>query len=176
MKLHDKTFVKYLSELEIAERVSELADDISVDYQDKEPLIVSVLSGAYIFTADITRSFPFAHELCFVSLKSYDGTTSRGTVNNQFDLALEKAKGREVIILEDIIDSGTTLQWLLKALSSHEPANVEVAALLFKPDAYKYQAKIKYVGFSIPNDFVVGYGMDYLESGRNLKDIYILKP
>lgn len=175
MKLLDKEFEKYISELEIAERVSELAEEISENYANDEVLILSVLNGAFIFTADLIRNLQCDYQLVFVFANSYDGMESSGEVKTCYTFGRKLLQGKRVLILEDIIDTGNTLKYLLSEIHQQKPQGIEIASLLLKPDAYKLDKKIRFVGFNIPNDFVVGYGMDYNESGRNLKDIYILK-
>ncbi len=164
----------YLTEIEIAERVQEMADDISIKFKDKKPYIISVLTGAFIFTSDLLRNISIPHYLSFTKIRSYDGTRSGSQISQELRLN-GSLKGREVLIIEDIVDTGNTLDFLLGEIKKENPASVSVATLLWKPDVYKYSHKLDFVGFSIPNEFVVGYGMDYNDFGRNLKDIYIFK-
>ncbi|MHB9112043.1 MAG: hypoxanthine phosphoribosyltransferase [Thermoleophilia bacterium] len=163
-----------LSEKEIRARVSELAARISADYRDKEPLLVCVLKGAIFFMADLVRELTVPSELDFMAVSSYGSATdSSGVVRILKDLDAN-IEGRNVIIIEDIIDSGLTLSYLRKNLRSRNPASVEVCSLLTKPSRRKVDIACKYVGFEVPDKFVVGYGLDYMESYRNLRYIAVL--
>jgi len=164
----------YLTEIEISERVQEMGEQISSEFTSGKLLIISVLNGAFIFTADLVRNITINHELIFTKVRSYNGIRSGNEIEHQlmFD---GRIKGKNVLIIEDIIDTGKTLDFLLGEIDKKEPASISVAALLWKPDVYGYPHKIRYVGFSIPHEFVIGYGMDYNDYGRNLKDIYIFK-
>jgi hypoxanthine phosphoribosyltransferase len=158
-----------LSEEEIEGKLAELARRIEVDYADKEPLLVGVLKGAVIVMADLTRHLRFSVEVDWMAVSSYgSGTKSSGVVRILKDLDRD-ITGRHVLIVEDIVDSGLTLSWLVANLSSRGPASVEVCTLLRKPDAAKVDVDLRYVGFEIPNEFVVGYGLDYAERYRNLR-------
>lgn len=163
-----------LSEKEIRARVSELAAMISKDYADKEPLLVCVLKGAVFFMADLVRELTVSSELDFMAVSSYGSATdSSGVVRILKDLDAN-IEGRNVIIIEDIIDSGLTLSYLRKNLRSRNPASVEVCSLLTKPSRRKVDIACKYVGFEVPDKFVVGYGLDYMENYRNLRFIAVL--
>lgn len=163
-----------LSEKEIRARVSELAAMISADYADKEPLLVCVLKGAVFFMADLVRELTVPSELDFMAVSSYGSATdSSGVVRILKDLDAN-IEGRNVIIIEDIIDSGLTLSYLRKNLRSRNPASVEVCSLLTKPSRRKVDIACKYVGFEVPDKFVVGYGLDYMENYRNLRFIAVL--
>lgn len=163
-----------LSEKEIRTRVSELAAMISADYADKEPLLVCVLKGAVFFMADLVRELTVPCELDFMAVSSYGSATdSSGVVRILKDLDAN-IEGRNVIIIEDIIDSGLTLSYLRKNLRSRNPASVEVCSLLTKPSRRKVDIACKYVGFEVPDKFVVGYGLDYMENYRNLRFIAVL--
>jgi len=158
-----------LSEQEIQAKLAELAAAIERDYAGREPLLVGVLKGAVIVMADLTRHLRMSVEVDWMAVSSYgSGTKSSGVVRILKDLDRD-ISGRHVIIVEDIVDSGLTLSWLVANLSSRGPASVEVCALLRKPDAAKVDVDLRYVGFDIPNEFVVGYGLDYAERYRNLR-------
>lgn len=161
---------------QIRERTAELAALVDADYADREPLLVGVLKGAAIFMSDFARALERPSTMEFMAVSSYgSSTTSSGVVRILKDLD-RGIEGQHVLIVEDIIDSGLTLSWLLKNLHSRRPASVEVVALLRKPEAVKVDVPVKYVGFDIPNDFVVGYGLDYAERYRDLPYIGRLRP
>ncbi len=165
-----------LTEPQIHEKIAELARRIEVDYAGEVPLLVGVLKGAVMVMADVARELKMHVELDFMAVSSYGaGTESSGVVRILKDLDSD-LKGRHVIIIEDIIDSGLTLAWLRANLASREPASLEILALLRKPDAAKVEVDVKYFGFDIPNAFVVGYGLDYAERYRNLRGIVVLAP
>lgn len=174
IKLHDKTFETYLPESEIQEAVKRLAEEINKDYQGKKPIILSILNGSFIFTADLVRFFNFPLTVEFVRYSSYEGTSSTGKITKMLGMKSD-IKGKDLIIVEDIIDTGFTLHNALKDLHAQEPASIKIASLLVKPKALKHDVPCDYVGFNIPNDFVVGYGLDYDEYGRDLPAIYKLK-
>jgi hypoxanthine phosphoribosyltransferase len=157
-------------------KINELAKVIDADYADREPILVGVLKGAVMFMSDLSRALSRPSEMEFMAVSSYGSAAkSSGVVRILKDLDRDIA-GRDILIVEDIIDSGLTLSWLLKNLQAREPASVEVVALLRKPDAIKVQVPVRYVGFDIPNEFVVGYGLDYAERYRDLPYIGRLKP
>ena len=161
---------------QIADKTVELAKLIDSDYAEREPLLVGVLKGAAMFMSDLARTLERPSTMEFMAVSSYgSATTSSGVVRILKDLDRDIA-GQHVLIVEDIIDSGLTLSWLLRNLASRNPASIEVVALLRKPDAVKVEVPVKYVGFDIPNEFVVGYGLDYAERYRNLPYIGRLKP
>ncbi len=158
-----------LSEGEIQGRLAELAEEIWADYGDKDLLLVGVLKGAILVMADLMRALPGSAEMDWMAISSYgSGTKSSGVVRILKDLDTD-ISGRHVLIVEDIIDSGLTLSWIRTNLLSREPASVEICTLLRKPEAAKVEIPVRYVGFDIPNDFVVGYGLDYAERYRNLR-------
>jgi adenylate kinase len=172
IKLHDLHFKPYLSAQQIDDAVSNLAYQLNRDLADKNPLFIGVLNGSYMVMADVTRKFSGKCEISFIQAKSYEGTTSSGRV----DLAIPAGislENRFVIVVEDIVDTGLTVDQLLEELQSHEPQELYVATLFFKPEAFKGNSAIKYVGLNIENKFVVGYGMDYNELGRNLPELYV---
>jgi hypoxanthine phosphoribosyltransferase len=161
---------------QISVKISELAKQIDEDYADREPLLVGVLKGAVMFMSDLARTMSRPSTMEFMAVSSYgSSTTSSGVVRILKDLDRDIA-GQHVLIVEDIIDSGLTLSWLLKNLHSRNPASVRVVALLRKPDAIKVEVTVEYVGFDIPNEFVVGYGLDYAERYRDLPYIGRLRP
>lgn len=175
VKLGDKTFVPYLTEQTIATAVKSVAQRVNADYAGKCPLFLVVLNGSFLFAADLLRAIDSEGcEVSFVKFSSYDGTESTGKVKELIGLN-EHLDGRDVIIVEDIVDTGSTIVQMMDDLLKRKPASIRIAALLFKPEAYKKHVKIDYVGLEIPNAFIVGYGLDYNGLGRNLKDIYVIK-
>ncbi|MCO4293426.1 hypoxanthine phosphoribosyltransferase [Solitalea sp. MAHUQ-68] len=174
ISLHDKRFEPYIKEVAIQNRVNAIAEQISDDYKGKRPLFISMLNGAFWFTADLLRNIVGEFEVSFVKFKSYHGTQSSGEVVQSLGLDID-VKDRDIVVLEDIIDTGGTLKVFLEVLSQHNPGSVKIASLLIKPGALKYPIKADYVGFEIPNDFIVGYGLDYDGLGRNLRDIYVIE-
>ncbi|UFS59068.1 hypoxanthine phosphoribosyltransferase [Subtercola endophyticus] len=165
-----------ITEAEIHAKIAELARRIEADYAGQDLLLVGVLKGAVMVMADLARELHLPVSMDWMAVSSYGNSTqSSGVVRILKDLDSE-LEGRTVLIVEDIIDSGLTLSWLLANLRSRGPASVEVCALLRKPDAVKIELDVRYVGFDIPNEFVVGYGLDYAEKYRNLKDIGVLSP
>ncbi len=165
-----------LTEQQVLERIAEMASRIDQDYAGKTPLLVGVLNGAVMVMADLARALSIHADMDWMAVSSYgSGTTSSGVVRILKDLDAD-IEGRDVLIVEDILDSGLTLSWLLKNLKSRKPASLEVFTLLRKPDAIKVSVDPKYVGFDIPNEFVVGYGLDYAQRYRNLRCIGPLAP
>ena len=165
-----------LTEEQIQNRLSELAAQIDVDYEGKDLLLVGVLKGAVMVMADLARSLHRSVDMDWMAVSSYgSGTTSSGVVRILKDLDADLG-GRNVIVVEDILDSGLTLSWLLKNLTSRNPESVEVFTLLRKPDAMKVNVAPRYIGFDIPNEFVVGYGLDYAQRYRNLRCVGTLAP
>lgn len=164
------------TEAQIVERLQEIARQVEADYEGRDLLLVGVLKGAVMVMADLARSFDRHVEMDWMAVSSYgSGTTSSGVVRILKDLDAD-ISGRHVLIVEDIIDTGLTLSWLVTNLRSRGPASVEIATLLRKPDALQMDVDVKYVGFDIPNAFVVGYGLDYAERYRNLRSIGTLAP
>ena len=170
----DKSFEPYLKEAAIQEKITELAVQLNQDYAGKRPLFLSVLNGAFLFTADLFKQITIEAEVSFIKLASYKGTSSTGNVITAIGLDIN-VKDRHIIILEDIIDTGKTLHHYLPQLESMQPASVKIAVLLNKKEALIYPVQIDYACFDIPNKFVVGYGLDYDGLGRNSRDIYQLK-
>lgn len=171
--LHGKTFRPYMSAEVIAARVTEMGQRVALDYAGIEPVMVVVLKGSAIFAADLARAMLLPLEMEFVRLSSYSGTQSTGVVKALLPLADELCEGRHLLVVEDIVDTGTTLSKFLPDLHARGAASVKLAALLSKPDARVHEVEIDYLGFEIPNDFVVGYGLDYDELGRNLPGIWV---
>jgi hypoxanthine phosphoribosyltransferase len=174
VKVHDKEFETFIRAEDIQSRVSELGSIINIEYNNKRPLFIGVLNGALIFMADLIKNISVECELAFIKVSSYNGLTSSGTVRNMIGLS-ESVKDRHVIVVEDIIDTGDTALYIIEELKKQEPASLKFATILFKPDALKRNIRPDYIGFEIPPDFVVGYGLDYDGLGRNLNDIYKLK-
>lgn len=170
----DKTFVPYLEEAAIQEKITELAAQLNKDYAGKRPLFLSILNGSFLFTADLFKQITIEAEVSFIKLASYKGTSSTGNVITAIGLDTN-VKERHVIILEDIIDTGKTLHHYLPQLESMQPASIKIAVLLDKKEALQYPVTIDYACFEIPNKFVVGYGLDYDGLGRNSKAIYQLQ-
>ena len=171
IRVHDKAFEPYLSAEIIAGKVAEMAAAINSDYAGKKPLFIAILNGSFIFASDLFKSISIEAEICFIKLASYKGAKSSGQVITAIGLDTD-IFDRHVIILEDIVDTGKTLNEFLPQLQHQQPASLVIAALLHKPDANVYPIKINYMGFSIPNKFVVGYGLDSDGLGRNIKEIY----
>ena len=174
VRVHDLTFVPFIDAPTIRERVRELGRIISTDYADKRPVLVGVLNGAFLFVADLVRALDVDCEVSFVKLRSYDGLSSAGAVQTLLGLDTD-LRGRHVLLVEDIVDTGNTLHYFIPDLLKLQPASVELAVLLLKPEALEQDLRIKYLGFEIENRFVVGYGLDYRELGRNLPALYQLK-
>jgi len=173
IKVHDKSFETYLDENTIAKRVKDIADRINSDYAGKRPLFIAILNGSFIFAADLFRQLTIEADLCFIKLASYKGMKSSGKVVTSIGLE-EDLFGKDVIIVEDIVDTGKTLHNFLPKLIHQQPKSLRIAALLHKSEATAYPLKLDYIGFDIPDKFVVGYGLDYDGLGRNLKEIYQL--
>jgi len=173
IQILDKQFSHFITEDQIEEAVKELAFRINQDYAGKDLVIVPVLNGAFMFAADLIKRLNFACEITFIKIASYQGVSSTGEVEEV--LGLEKdIMGRHVLIVEDIVDTGVTMHEVTKSLKELDPASLEIATFLQKPDALSRNLKLKYVGMKIPNKFVVGYGLDYDGYGRNLREIYVL--
>ena len=164
-----------LSESEIKKRVKEVADKISKDYKGKTPIFVGILNGSYVFMADLLRELSIQVEVDFVKIRSYDGDSSTGTIKFRKDISAD-IDNRDVIIVEDIIDSGFTINFLVNRLRESGPKSVAVATALYKKEVAKLDFEVEYVGFEIPPEFVVGYGLDYNEKYRNLKDVMVMEP
>ena len=173
IKIKDKTFKVSIPEAQIKARIKELAQQMSRDLEGKNPLFLGVLNGAFIFAADLIREMTIPCEISFVKLASYQGTTSTGSIKEIIGIN-EDLTGRTVVIVEDIVESGLTIRRMMDQLGTRNPASVQVCTLFFKPERLKEDLKLDYVAFEIPNDFIVGYGLDYDQQARGLKDIYTL--
>ena len=174
IKVFDKTFIPYLPEELILEKIKELAQQLNADYAGKRPLFIAVLNGSFMFAADLFKEVTIEAEICFIKLASYKGTKSTGHVITAIGLDTD-ITDRHVVILEDIIDTGKTMNEFLPQLYNQHPASLKVAVLLHKPDAGVFPVNIDYCCFSIPNKFVLGYGLDYDGLGRNIREIYQLQ-
>jgi len=173
IKVHDKSFEIYLSEETILHRIKELAAELTTAYSGKRPLFIAILNGSFMFASDLFKYLNIEAELCFIKLASYKGLKSSGNVVTSIGLE-DDLFGRDVVIVEDIVDPGKTLHNVLPKLEHQQPRAMKIVTLLHKPEATEYPLQLDYVGFSIPNKFVVGYGLDYDGLGRNLKEIYQL--
>ncbi|HWB64342.1 MAG TPA: hypoxanthine phosphoribosyltransferase [Chitinophagales bacterium] len=171
VRLNDRTFRLYKSENEILTAVRSIAHQINDDYIGKRPLLIPVLNGSFLFAADLLKELKLDCEISFVKTASYHGTQSNGNPVSLIGLN-QSIEGRHVIVLEDIVDTGNTLSMILPTLEKLNPASLKVASLLFKPMALQTDVQIDYIGMEIPNEFIVGYGLDYDGLGRNLRDIY----
>ncbi len=172
--LHDKTFVSYISNTNILQSIDSLSRQIEVDYQGRQPIFLVVLKGGFMFGAELLKRINLPSEVEFVQLTSYEGTTSTGKIKGLSKLT-DRLSGRDVIIVEDIVDTGQTIEALIKSLNHLNVKSFSVATLLFKPTVYQKNIPIDYIGFEIPNTFVVGFGLDYDQLGRHLTDIYKLE-
>jgi hypoxanthine phosphoribosyltransferase len=173
VKIKDKTFKTSISQEEIQQRIKEVAARINKDMAGKNPLFLGVLNGAFMFAADLMREITIPCEISFVKLASYQGTTSTGKVKEIFGIN-EDLTGRNVIIIEDIVDTGRTMKQMVESLGTRRLESVHICSLFVKPDKLQEPIDVDYACFSIPNDFIVGYGLDYDQLGRNLKEIYTL--
>lgn len=171
--LHDKTFDIYLSAETIEKKIGELAARLNEDYKNRRPLFIAILNGSFMFAADLFKHLTIEAEICFIKLVSYRGMKSSGHVITAIGLDHDLF-GRDVIIVEDIVDTGKTLNEFLPQLHHQQPKSFEIVTLLHKHEATQYPLQLNYVGFQIPDKFVVGYGLDYDGLGRNLKEIYQL--
>lgn len=174
IQLHDKTFVPFIDEKQIATAIKKLAIEISTDAKGETPLFIGVLNGAFMVVSDLMRAYPGNCEVSFVKMASYDGTNTTGNVSELIGIN-ENLEGRTVVLVEDIVDTGNTLEVLHQIFSKHPVNLLKTATLFFKPEAYKKKLKIDYVGIEIPNKFIVGFGLDYNGLGRNLPKVYQLK-
>lgn len=174
LQIHDKTFEIFIAKDEILAEVKSLADQINVDYAGKDVVFVAILNGAFMFAADLMKKIHLPSEISFVKVSSYHGTNTTGRVDEVIGLNTD-ITNKHVILIEDIVDTGITMDKVHSLLSVEKPASIEIISLLYKPEAFKGKHVPKYVGFSIPNKFVLGYGLDYNEHGRNTEDLYQLK-
>ena len=171
VRLHDKEFELFIPEAEVNAAIDKLAGDLRRKYDGKRPLFLGVLNGAFFFAAELVKRLDIECEITFVKVASYKGTKSTGNVSELIGLN-ERLEGRHLVVLEDIVDTGHTVRHILDRLAEHHPASVSIAAMLFKPDAYKQAIPIEHVALKIPNAFVVGSGLDHDGLGRNLHGIY----
>ena len=173
VKIKDKSFRVSIPEAEIKQRVKALAEQMSKDLEGKNPIFLGVLNGSFIFAADLMREMTVPCEISFVKLASYQGTTSTGKVREVLGIN-ENLSGRTVVIVEDIVESGQTMKQMIESLGTRNPESVRICTLFFKPEKLKEDLNLDYVAFSIPDDFIVGYGLDYDGLGRELKDVYTI--
>ncbi len=173
IQVNDKKFQPYITAGQIDEQIKRLAVEINGEYAGKRPLFIAILNGSFMFASDLFKELTIDAEICFIKLASYKGTRSTGHVITSIGLD-EPLKDRHVIIIEDIVDTGKTLSEFLPQLTDQQPASLKIASLLHKPDALVYPVKIDYLGFSVPNKFLLGYGLDYDGLARNLREIYQL--
>ncbi len=172
--IHDKEFVPYLTHQEIQELIKNLAEKVHEDYKDEVPVFIGVLNGVIMFFSDFLKHYPGKCEIAFLQVSSYTGTQSTGIIYKKMDLTKE-VEGRHIILMEDIVDTGNTIESLFEYFkNTQRPKSLKVASLLLKPEVFKKDFKIDYVAKEIPNKFVLGYGLDYDEQGRNLPDLYQL--
>ena len=173
IRILDKTFREYISEKEIGERVEELAEKINKDFAGKEVVFLGILNGAFLFAADLFKKIDLKARISFVKLASYEGTKTSGSIKELIGWN-EDIKNKYIIVIEDIVDTGNTIERIVGELTIRKASGIKIAALLLKPKAYTKRIPIDYIGFEIPNDFVVGYGLDYYGYGRNLTSVYSL--
>ena len=171
--IKDKQFKSYISSVKISEAVKKVAEKINSDLAGESPVFLAVLNGSFMFAADLMKEINLPCEISFVKLASYHGTTSSGTITELIGLN-QDLSGRTVVIIEDIVDTGNTVEKLAELLNNKKVKSFKIATAFFKPTAYTKKIKIDYIGLEIPNDFVVGYGLDYDGLGRNLKDVFVL--
>ena len=170
IRVHDKQFEPYLNAATIADRIKDIAGKLNKDYTGRKPLFIAILNGSFMFASDLFKELAIDAEICFIKLASYKGTKSTGHVITAIGLDMDLF-GRDVVIVEDIVDTGKTLSEFLPQLRHQQPASLKIVALLHKPEATVFPITIDYLGFSIPNKFVVGYGLDYDGLGRNIPEI-----
>ncbi len=174
INIKDKEFEIFISTEEISKAIDVVAEKMNKDLAGKNPLFVCVLNGSFMFAADLMKRLTIPCEISFVRMSSYCGTASTGDVKMIYGLE-ENIEGRTIVVVEDIVDTGNTMERMLKQLKALDPTEIKVSTLLFKPDALQHDVQLDYVALSIPSDFIVGYGLDYDGYGRNLPDIYKLK-
>lgn len=171
VKIHDKVFSKTITNEEICNEIKKVADRINTDYAGKRPLLLGVLNGCFMFVSELMKNLNIECEISFIKLSSYQGTTTTGVIKEVIGLS-ESITGRDVIILEDIVDTGLTMQRMLETLGTRNPSSIEIASLFLKPDRLKVPVDVKYSVFTIPDRFIVGFGLDYDGLGRNYPDVY----
>jgi hypoxanthine phosphoribosyltransferase len=173
IEVNNKRFTPYITAQEIHDKIGKLAAELNRDYEGKRPLFIAILNGSFMFASDLFKAITIEAEICFIKLASYKGTKSTGNVITSIGLD-EPLNGRHVVIIEDIVDTGKTLNEFLPQLFNQQPASLKIAALLHKPEALVHPVKIDYLGFNVPNKFLLGFGLDFDGLGRNLKEIYKL--
>jgi hypoxanthine phosphoribosyltransferase len=173
IKLHDKTFRVLIPAEEIDKAVTRVAEQLNERYEGRTPIFLGVLSGSFLFLADLVRKVNFENQLAFVKISSYNGTESTGNVKQLIGVDFD-IEGRDIIIVEDIVETGHSMNYLLDYLGKKNPASISICTLFFKPEKFLYEYNIDYTALSIGNEFIVGYGLDYNQLGRNLKDIYVI--
>ena len=171
--LGDKTFRVMIPAEEIDQAVSRVAEQLNERYQGRTPIFLGVLSGSFLFLADLVRKVDFNSQMAFVKISSYEGTESTGKVKQKLGINFD-IEGRDIIIVEDIVETGHSMTYLLDYLKAKNPASITICTLFFKPEKFLYEYKIDYTALSIGNEFIFGYGLDYNQLGRNLKDIYVI--
>jgi hypoxanthine phosphoribosyltransferase len=174
IQIKNKQFEPFITEDDLLKSINQIADQLNEEYRDKSPVFVCILTGAFMFASEILKRFKWDCEVTFMRLKSYDGTESKGEVR-ELQGFVEKLEGRDVIVLEDIIETGKTMTHLLEKMKDQNPASIRIASLFFKPNALQKEIHPDYVAFEIGNDFIVGFGLDYDGYGRNLQQIYKVK-
>ncbi|MBQ0080692.1 MAG: hypoxanthine phosphoribosyltransferase [Alistipes sp.] len=175
IKILDKTFKPMIPAKDIDKAIDEVAQKLNADYSNTEqpPILVGILNGAVVFLTDLIRKVNFLHEIAFLRVSSYEGTNSTGNIKMHLGLEID-ITNRDVIIVEDIVDTGSSIDYLIRYIQSFSPKSVNVCSLFFKPEKYRYSHEIKYPAMNIGNEFIVGFGLDYDQLGRNLKDIYVV--
>lgn len=173
IRVHDKEFAPSIPAEEIMAQVRRVAEEINKDYEGQQPLFLVVLNGAFVFAADLMREISVPAEVSFVKLASYEGTSSTGTVREVIGLNTD-ITGRPIIIVEDIVESGITMAHMIETLKKQNPKSIDICTLLVKPEKLEVKLDIRYTAMEIPNDFILGYGLDYDGLGRGLKDIYTI--
>lgn len=173
IRVHDKEFAPSIPAEEIMQQVRRVAEEINKDYEGQQPLFLVVLNGAFVFAADLMREISVSAEVSFVKLASYEGTSSTGTVREVIGLNTD-ITGRPIIIVEDIVESGITMAHMIETLKKQNPKSIDICTLLVKPEKLEVKLDIRYTAMEIPNDFILGYGLDYDGLGRGLKDIYTI--
>ena len=174
IQINDKSFDVFIQESEIAAKILEISSSINAEYKDKELVFIAILNGAFMFASDLMKNITIPCEISFVKVSSYEGMSTSGRVDELIGLNTN-IENKHVIILEDIVDTGITIDKIRTLLTIENPVSLKVCTLLYKPSAFAGKHAPELVGFSIPNKFVVGYGLDYDEKGRNLKEIYQIK-
>ena len=172
LQILDRYFVPFISETAISARIKDLASQITSDYEGKNPVFIGILNGSFMFCSDLLRLVNIPCEISFMKCSSYEGTSSTGVIKQLFGLN-QDIKGRHIVLIEDIIDTGFTMEFILKEISKQEPASIKICTLLFKPEALKAPIQSDYIGFETENKFLLGYGLDYDGYGRNLPEIYV---